>query len=103
MVKNFYLFINLKVQKRRTFCIKSNAFPVTKVSLPLSSTVIADSFSKVIPAAKEWPGLLSRSSYLMWIFEIESFKFPITVLIKDPNQDLFLRKAKKKIGYSDDT
>lgn len=39
----------------------------------------------------------------MWIFEIESFKFPITVLIKDPNQDLFLRKAKKKIGYSDDT
>lgn len=39
----------------------------------------------------------------MWIFEIESFKFPIIVLIKDPNQDLFLRrKAKKKIGLSDD-
>lgn len=42
--------------------MKSNAFPVTKASLPLSSMVIADSFSKVIPAANGWPALLHGES-----------------------------------------
>lgn len=32
----------------------------------------------------------------MCMFEIESFIFPITVLIKDPSQDLFLQKEKYK-------
>ena len=31
----------------------------------------------------------------MWIFEMESFKFPIIVLIREPNQDLFFQKKKK--------
>lgn len=39
---------------------------------------------------------LSPSSYLMWILEIESFKFPIMVLMRDPNHDLFLKWNQKK-------
>lgn len=39
----------------------------------------------------------------MWMFDIESFKFPITVLIKDPSQDLFFEKeqtSKEKVVKS---
>lgn len=36
---------------------------------------------------------LSTSSYLIWIFDTESFKFPIIVLIRDPNHDLFFKKV----------
>lgn len=116
-----------------TFCILSSAPPVIKVSFPLSSTVNAESLSKVTPAANGCPGLLekllhecpvrngrrrrkerdtkgetkhptliylSRSSYLIWIFDMESFRFPITVLIKDPSQDLFFvieQTSKEKV------
>jgi len=31
----------------------------------------------------------------MWIFEIESFKFPMMVPMRDPNHDLFLRLKNK--------
>lgn len=34
--------------------------PVTKVSFPLSSTVTANNFSKVTPAANGCPGLLQK-------------------------------------------
>ena len=104
-----------------TFWIHSSAPPVTKVSFPLSSTVTAESFSKVTPAENGWPGLLqkesqkgwyttqvcnkryiwevlylSRSSYLMWMFEIESFRFPIIVSTKDPSHDLFFEVKQKQ-------
>jgi hypothetical protein len=43
-----------------TFWIRSSALPVRKVSFPLSSTVAAESFSKVTPAANGCPGLLQN-------------------------------------------
>ena len=39
---------------------------------------------------------LSASSYLIWMFEIESFKFPIIVLISDPNHDLFFQSRQQR-------
>jgi len=37
----------------------------------------------------------------MWMFEMESFRFPIIVLINDPNQDLFwtVFSKRKKANY----
>lgn len=52
----------INIAKVGTFCSQSSAPPVTKVSFPLSSTVTAESFSKVMPAANGWPGLLQKGS-----------------------------------------
>lgn len=56
----YYIMLDSMKNNSRTFCIRSRAPPVTKVSFPLSSTVTALSFSKVMPAAKGWPGLLEN-------------------------------------------
>jgi hypothetical protein len=60
--KAFPLVRKFSMPKIRTFWIRSSAPPVTKVSFPLSSIVTAESFSKVMPAAKGWPGLLQNGS-----------------------------------------
>lgn len=46
-----------------TFLIRSKAPPVANVSFPKSSTVTAESFPSVKPAANGWPGLLQKTSH----------------------------------------
>jgi hypothetical protein len=43
--------------------MRSSAPPVIKVSFPLSSTVTAESLSKLTPAANGCPGLLQDRTY----------------------------------------
>lgn len=43
--------------------MQSSAPPVIKVSFPESSTVTAESLSKITPAAKGFPGLLQDRIY----------------------------------------
>lgn len=43
--------------------MRSRAPPVTKVSLPASSTVNAESLPNVKPAANGWPGLLQEGHH----------------------------------------
>ena len=65
--------------KKQTFSIRSSAPPVIKVSFPSSSTVTAESFSKLTPAANGCPGLLQIETYASkqtnQAHEVETFIF----------------------------
>lgn len=61
-----------------------------KVSFPSSSTVTAESFSKLTPAANGCPGLLQMKTYVTkqtnQANEVQTFIFlPFNILISDVN------------------
>lgn len=76
--------------------MQSSAPPVIKVSFPVSSTVTAESLSKITPAAKGFPGLLQdriyqateryKNIYEIWFFTKHlNSPLPLAILISDVN------------------